>query len=350
METLELDIACALRSYELAVRLTVGAETVALVGPSGAGKSTVLRAVAGLRTPDRGRIALGRDVWFDGSARVNRPPDARSVGLVFQEYALFPHMTAWRNVAYGMRTLPRRERRSAAEQLLARFGVADLADAHPRSLSGGERQRVALARALARDPGVLLLDEPLSALDAHTRVTVRAHLQDLLAGLRLPTLMVTHDFRDATALADRIGVIVDGRLRQVATADELVRHPRDAFVASFTGGNVLTGEARALAGGGTEVRLDGGTVVRSTEAGEGRVGIAVYPWELEVDVAPPAADGLNAIGGAVAGLDPEGDRVRVRVGELVAECSAAEVERLGLERGGQVYLRFAPESCRLVAL
>ena len=113
---------------------------------------------------------------------------------------------------------------------------------------------------------------------------------------------------------------------------------------------MLTGEARALAGGGTEVRLDGGTVVRSTEAGEGRVGIAVYPWELEVAVAPPAADGLNAIGGTVAGLDPEGDRVRVRVGELVAECSAAEVERLGLERGGQVYLRFAPERCRLVAL
>jgi ABC-type sulfate/molybdate transport systems ATPase subunit len=344
VETLELDIACVLRSYELAVRLTVGAETVALVGPSGAGKSTVLRAVAGLRTPDRGRIALGRDVWFDGSARVNRPPDARSVGLVFQEYALFPHMTVRRNVAFGARGDAR------VDGLLDRLGIAHLAGEKPGHVSGGERQRVALARALARDPGVLLLDEPLSALDAHTRVTVRAHLQDLLAGLRLPTLMVTHDFRDATALADRIGVIVDGRLRQVATADELVRHPRDAFVASFTGGNVLTGEARALAGGGTEVRLDGGTVVRSTEAGEGRVGIAVYPWELEVAVAPPAADGLNAIGGTVAGLDPEGDRVRVRVGELVAECSAAEVERLGLERGGQVYLRFAPERCRLVAL
>jgi ABC-type sulfate/molybdate transport systems ATPase subunit len=344
VETLELDIACVLRSYELAVRLTVGAETVALVGPSGAGKSTVLRAVAGLRTPDRGRIALGRDVWFDGSARVNRPPDARSVGLVFQEYALFPHMTVRRNVAFGARGDGR------IDGLLDRLGIAHLAGEKPGHVSGGERQRVALARALARDPGVLLLDEPLSALDAHTRVTVRAHLQDLLAGLRLPTLMVTHDIRDATALADRIGVIVDGRLRQVATADELVRHPRDAFVASFTGGNVLTGEARPLAGGGTEVRLDGGTVVRSTEAGEGRVGIAVYPWELDVAVAAPAADRMNAIGGAVAGLDPEGDRVRVRVGELVAECPAAEVERLGLERGGQVYLLFAPERCRLVAL
>src|SRR6185312_7659437 len=153
--------------------------------------------------------------------------------------------------------------------------------------------RVALARALARGPGVLLLDEPLSALDTHTRASVRAHLQDVLAQLRLPTIMVTHDFRDASALADRIGVIVDGRLRQVATAEELVRHPRDAFVASFTGANVLTGEARPLAGGGSEVRLDGGAVVRSAEAGEGRVGIAVYPWELAVAIAPPEAGGLN---------------------------------------------------------
>jgi molybdate transport system ATP-binding protein len=343
VETLELDIACVLRSYELAVRLTVGAETVALVGPSGAGKSTVLRAVAGLRAPDRGRIALGGDVWFDGSARVNRPPDARSVGLVFQEYALFPHMTVRRNVGFGARGEGR------IDGLLDRLGIAHLAGEKPGHVSGGERQRVALARALARDPGVLLLDEPLSALDAHTRVTVRAHLQDVLAELRLPTLIVTHDFRDATALADRIGVIVDGRLRQVATAEELVRHPRDAFVASFTGGNVLTGEARPLARGGAEVRLDGGTVVRSAEAGEGRVGIAVYPWELEVAVAP-AADGRNAIRGAVAGLDPEGDRVRVRVGELVAECAAADVERLGLERGGQVCLLFAPEHARVVAL
>jgi molybdate transport system ATP-binding protein len=344
VETLELDIACVLRSYELTVRLTVGAETVALVGPSGAGKSTVLRAVAGLRRPDRGRIALGRDVWFDADARVNRPPDARSVGLVFQEYALFPHMTVRRNVAFGAGG------DDGIDRLLDRLGIAHLAREKPGHVSGGERQRVALARALARDPGVLLLDEPLSALDAHTRVTVRAQLQDVLAGLRLPTLIVTHDFRDATALADRIGVIVDGRLRQVATAEELVRHPRDAFVASFTGGNVLTGEARPLAGGGTEVRLDGGAVVRSAEAGEGRVAIAVYPWELAVAVAPPEAGGLNAIAGTVAGLDPEGDRVRVRVGELVAECSAGDVARLGLARGGQVCLVFAPERTRLVAL
>jgi molybdate transport system ATP-binding protein len=342
VETLELDIACALRSYELAVGLTVGAETFALVGPSGAGKSTVLRAIAGLRRPDRGRIALGDDVWFDAGAKVDRPPEERSVGLVFQEYALFPHMTVRRNVAFGARDADR------VDGLLERLGIARLAGERPGQVSGGERQRVALARALARDPGVLLLDEPLAALDTHTRASVRAHLQDLLAHVELPTIIVTHDFRDAAALADRIGVILDGRLHQVATAEELLRHPRDAFVASFTGGNVLAGEATPLSGGGAEVRLDRGPTVRSAEAGTGRVGVAVYPWELTVATEPPAANGVNAIGGAVSGLEPEGDRVRVRVGELVAECAVEEVERLGLRRGGQVFLLFAPEQTRLV--
>jgi ABC-type sulfate/molybdate transport systems ATPase subunit len=339
--TLELDIACALRSYELDLRLSVGPETLALVGPSGAGKSTVLRAIAGLRAPDRGRIALGDDVWFDAGAKVDRPPEARSVGLVFQEYALFPHMTVRRNVAFGG------ARR--VDELLERLGIAHLAGERPGRISGGERQRVALARALAREPGVLLLDEPLSALDAHTRASVRAHLQDVLSELALPTVIVTHDFRDATALADRVGVIVDGRLRQVAPVDELVRRPRDAFVARFTGGNVLAGDATPLPAGGAEVRLDGGATIRSADAGEGRVGVAVYPWELALAAEPPSANGANAIAGTVAGVDPEGDRVRVRVGELVAECAAADVERLALRRGERAWVLFEPARTRIVA-
>jgi molybdate transport system ATP-binding protein len=341
VETLELDIACALRSYELGLSLSVGAETVALVGPSGAGKTTVLRAIAGLRAPDRGRIALGADVWFDARTGVDRPPEARSVGLVFQEYALFPHMTVRRNVAFGGGG-------ARVDELLERLGIAHLAGERPGRISGGERQRVALARALAREPGVLLLDEPLAALDTHTRAGVRAHLQDLLAQLRLPTLIVTHDFRDATALADRIGVIVDGRLRQIATAAELVRHPRDAFVARFTGGTVLTGDARPLPSGGAEVRLDDGATLRSAERADGRVGVALYPWEIEVATQPSAVNGGNAIAGPIASLDPDGDRVRVRVGELVAECDAEQAARLGLRRGDQAYLLFAAESARIV--
>jgi molybdate transport system ATP-binding protein len=142
--------------------------------------------------------------------------------------------------------------------------------------------------------------------------------------------------------------MVDGRVRRLATAADLVRHPGDAFVASFTGGNVLLGEARPLPAGGSEVRLDSGPTVRSAQAGEGRVAIAVYPWELYVAVPPAAANGLNAIGGSIVGLDPEGDRVRVRVGELVAECPAETAERLGLERGREVSLQFEAASARIV--
>jgi len=299
----------------------------------------VLRAIAGLRRPDRGRIALGGRAWFDADAKTDLPPERRSVGLVFQEYALFPHMTVRANVAFGGAGDAR------VRELLERVRIAHLAEERPGALSGGERQRVAVARALARDPHVLLLDEPLSALDAHTRGVVRGELQDVLAALALPTLIVTHDFRDAAALADRIGVIVDGRLRQEGTAAELVAHPADAFVASFTGGNLLPGRGD----GGVEVVLDAGGVVRGPEPSSGRVGVAVYPWEVGVALqAPP--DGLNGLPGAVHGLAPEGNRVRLRIGEVVVERPAEEVERLGLEPGTAAWATFPPEAVRVVAL
>jgi ABC-type sulfate/molybdate transport systems ATPase subunit len=339
VETLELDIAVALRSFELGVRLSVGAQTFALVGPSGAGKTTVLRAIAGLRRPDRGRIALGEWAWFDAAAKVDLPPERRSVGLVFQEYALFPHMTVRANVAFGGASDGR------VRELLERVRIAHLADERPAGLSGGERQRVAVARALARDPRVLLLDEPLSALDAHTRAVVRGELQDVLGALALPTLLVTHDFRDAAALADRIGVIVDGRLRQEGSAAELVAHPADAFVASFTGGNLLPGHAD----GGLEVALDAGGVVRAAEPASGRVGVAVYPWEVGIALQAPG-DGLNGLSGTVQGLAPEGSRVRLRIGEVVVERPAEEIERLALAPGTTAWATFAPEAVRIVSL
>ena len=299
----------------------------------------MLRAIAGLRRPDRGRISLGDRAWFDAAAKVDLPPERRSVGLVFQEYALFPHMTVRANVAFGGASDDR------VRELLDRVQIAHLADERPGGLSGGERQRVAVARALARNPRVLLLDEPLSALDAHTRTAVRSELQDVLGALALPTLIVTHDFRDAAALADRIGVIVDGRLRQEGTAAELVAHPADAFVASFTGGNLLPGRAD----GGVEVALDAGGVVRAAGPASGRVGVAVYPWEVGIALRAPG-DGLNGLPGPVHGLAPEGSRVRLRIGEVVVERPAEEVERLGLEPGTMAWATFAPEDVRIVAL
>jgi molybdate transport system ATP-binding protein len=320
--SLDLDITLALRSYELAVGLSIGSETVALVGPSGAGKTTVLQSIAGLRRPDRGRIALGGQAWFDRAARVDLPPERRSVGLVFQEYALFPHLSVRANVAFGG---PER-----VDELLERFGIAHLARVRPTAISGGERQRVALARALARNPGVLLLDEPLSALDAHTRIVVRGELEDLLAELALPTLIVTHDVRDAIALADRIGVIVDGELRQLAPYGDLVRTPADAFVARLIGANVIPGDA--IVGGGTE----------------NGAGVVAHPWELTLAAERP--DGAAAVPGVVHGIVPEGDRARVRVGDVVVQAPAGEVERLGLQRGMPAWAVLAPGPQRVVDL
>ena len=180
--SLRARLAKRLREFELELDLTIEAgKCLALVGPSGAGKSTALRAIAGLAGPDRGRIELGGTVWLDTDAGVDLAPERRRCGYLFQEYALFPHLSAWRNVAFGLDRVPRRERRAAAIGGLARFGVEALADSPPRELSGGERQRVALARALAADPAVLLLDEPLSALDSRTAATASRELAATLA-------------------------------------------------------------------------------------------------------------------------------------------------------------------------
>ena len=171
---------------------------------------------------------------------IDRRPEERSVGFVFQEYALFPHLSVERNVTFGG---------GRADELLRRLHIEHLAAARPGELSGGERQRVALARALARKPDVLLLDEPMAALDPHTRGRVRAELHDLLRELELPALLVTHDFEDAAALADRVGVLVEGRLRQLGSPADLLGSPADPFVAEFAGANVLTGTTEEGPGG-----------------------------------------------------------------------------------------------------
>jgi ABC-type sulfate/molybdate transport systems ATPase subunit len=322
---LELDITVALRAYTLALELTAETETVALAGPSGAGKSTVLRAVAGLRRPDAGRIALDGTPWFDAARRVDVAPERRRVGLVFQDYALFPHMTVAQNVAFGGQV--------RAGELLERLRISALADERPGALSGGERQRVALARALARDPAILLLDEPLAALDAHTRAIVRGELHDLLAELALPTLLVTHDHRDAVALADRVGVVVDGRLRQLGTPQELARTPVDPFVAAFTGANVLRGSGDGAGG----VVLADGQVVRLPGAVRGPVAIVVQPWAVGVTVQEPV--GGCAVAGVIAGIEAEGVRARVRLGALSAEVP--QEVAAGLARGQRAWATFA---------
>ncbi len=343
MAVLGLDIAVPLRSFELGLALEVHeGETVALVGPSGAGKTTVLRAIAGAARPRSGRIALGERTLFDAARRIDLPPEERGVGYVFQEYALFPHMSVRQNVAFAGR--------ARADELLERFGIAHLADARPRRLSGGERQRVGLARALASDPGVLLFDEPLSALDAHTRGRVRAELFDLLDELRLPALLVTHDFEDATSLADRVGVIVEGRIHQMGTPAELLAEPADAFVASFVGSNLMPGVARGERDGLAEVVLEGGAVIRAVAGPEGAVGAVVHPWDVRIGPDPGPDGALNRIRAPIASVAPAGDRLRVRIGPLVAEVPAAAAGGLDLVAGRVACASFPAAATRLVPL
>jgi molybdate transport system ATP-binding protein len=328
MAHLDLDVALPLRAFDL--RLTLAVErTVALVGPSGAGKTSVLRVAAGLLP---GRVS------FDGEDWTNLPPERRRVGLVFQDYALFPHLSVRANVAYA----------GPVGDLLERFRIAELADARPGDLSGGERQRVALARALARRPDVLLLDEPLAALDAHTKTRVRGELSELLRELALPTLLVTHDYEDAAALADEVGVLVEGRLRQLAPPAELVARPRDAFVASFTGANLLHGRARP--GELTEVELADGARIYSTDDGDGEVGVVIYPWEISVARTHTADSALNVLHGEIGSVVELGNRVRVRVGEVTAEVTSSSAARLELSRGGLAYATFKATGTRLVPL
>jgi molybdate transport system ATP-binding protein len=339
--TLATDFRLTLRSFELSLALEVE-RTVALVGPSGAGKSSVLRVIAGLVRPDTGRVSVDGEVWLDSERRLFRAPEERRVGLVFQEYALFPHLSVRQNVAFGGK--------SRVEELLERFRISHLAATRPGELSGGERQRVALARALARDPGVLLLDEPLAALDAHTKGGVRVELEDLLRGFELPTVIVTHDYEDAVALAETVGVLVEGKLRQLGRPEELVARPNDPFVASFTGANLLRGHAERLEDGLTGIRLETGEVVYSTDSARGEVGVVVYPWNVAVGRALVEGSAMNLVAGEIASVVQVGNRVRVRIGPLSAEVTNASAEKLELARGGTVYASFKATGTRLVPL
>jgi ABC-type sulfate/molybdate transport systems ATPase subunit len=342
MDGLRLDLAHPLRTFRLELALDLGREAVAIAGPSGAGKSSILRVVAGLLRPERGVVALDGEAWLDTSRGIDLPPERRSVGFLFQDSALFPHMTVEENVRYGGR--------EGVSELLERFRVGHLARERPGRLSGGERQRVALARALARRPRVLLLDEPTASLDAYTRAAVRAELRVLLGELGLPALVVTHDFEEAAALSTTVGVLVEGRLVQIGSPAKLVSAPADPFVASFTGGNLIPGSARPGPRGLTEVALETGGIVYSADAGEGRVGVVVHPWEVSVARRLPADSALNHVTAPIASLVPAGNRVRARVGPLTAELTTESAERLGLVTGDVVVASFKATATRLVPL
>jgi molybdate transport system ATP-binding protein len=326
-------------------------ECLAVAGPSGAGKTSLLRVAAGLLRPEHGLVEAGGETWLDTRRGVDLPPERRRCGYLFQEYALFPHLSAWQNVAYPLRGSDRRERAAA---LLDRFGMSGLADARPRTLSGGERQRVALARALAREPDVLLLDEPLSALDARTRASAVRELGALLRDADVPAVLVTHDFAEAAALGDRVAIVDAGRLLQEGTPSDLAAAPQSAFVADFTGAVVLTGTARGGPDGLTHVDLDGGGAVTSTDRADGPVAVSVYPWEIAIEPAGEAPHGStqNRLAAEVLSVTVVGNRVRLGLAgpqPLAAEITRTSAEALGLRPGVRVTASWKAAATRVVA-
>jgi molybdate transport system ATP-binding protein len=351
---LEVDVRTTVGDLDLEVALDVEpGRCLALAGPSGAGKSTVLRIVAGLLRPERGSVRCASQTWLDTEASINLPPEERRCGYVFQDYALFEHLSAWQNVAYGLRSLPRSERRERAEALLARFGLEARAEARPRTLSGGERQRVAMARALAREPEALLLDEPLAALDARTRASAARELAALPRDAKVPAILVTHDFTEAAILGDRVAIIDQGHVIQRGTPGELAAAPASAFVADFTGAVVLNGIARNRADGLTIVDLDGGGQIASTDSAEGRVAASVYPWEIVIEPAsaPNVGSARNRLPAEVLTVTAVGGRVRLGLSAtqpLAAEVSEAAVRDLDLKVGTHVAAAWKAAATRLI--
>lgn len=322
------------------VDLAVGpGEVVALVGPNGAGKTTLLRALAGLEPLAAGRVVLDDTVLEDVATGVRLPPERRPVGMVFQDGRLFPHLSAAGNVAFGLRSrgVGRREARVRAEAWLDRVGLADRADARPGALSGGQAQRVALARALAGEPRVLLLDEPLAALDATSRVEVRRELSRHLATFPGVRLLVTHDPLEAMAMADRVVVLEEGRVVQAGPPAELTARPRSRYVADLAGVNLFRGEA-STAG----VTLAGGFLLRAADAA-GTVGpvlAVVHPRAVSLHPVRPEGTPRNVWPGTVEAVDPEGVRVRIRVAgplPVVAEVTPAALDDLDLVPGSPVW-------------
>jgi molybdate transport system ATP-binding protein len=336
--SLEAQLGLILGRLELEVELAVSTgELVVLLGPNGAGKTTLLRALAGLVPLERGRVVLDGQVLEDTEAGIWVPTERRPVGFVFQDYLLFPHLSALENVAFGLRArgLPKAEARRRAAGWLDQVGLAAHAGSRPRALSGGQAQRVALARAMAGQPRLLLLDEPLAALDAATRTALRRDLRRHLAGFAGTRLLVTHDPLEALALADRLVVLEGGHITQTGTPAQVSARPRSRYVAELVGVNLYRGRAD-----GAAIELEGGGILVAADGHRGQVFAAVHPHAVALHRRAPEGTPRNVWAGTADALEVIGDRVRVRVAgpvPIVAEVTPAAAGELRLADGGPVW-------------
>lgn len=326
-------------TLDVALRAESGS-VVVLLGPNAAGKTTLLRALAGLVPLEHGRVTLDGFVLEDVSAGLRLSPERRPTGVVFQDYLLFPHMTVLENVAFGLRS--RGAARSAAREramtMLDRVGLASCASAKPKALSGGQAQRVALARALATDPRLLLLDEPLAAMDAGARAELRRGLSRHLAAYDGTCLVITHDPIEAMTLGDQLVVLEEGRVVQAGTPEDLSSHPRSRYVAELLGLNLYRGRAER----GAVVLSDGRRLIAADPIpASGDVFAVIPPRAVALHREAPHGSPRNVWRGLVEDLDVVGNHVRAHVsGELpvIAEVTPGAVASMRLDDGGPVYV------------
>ncbi|MGA7270493.1 MAG: ABC transporter ATP-binding protein [Acidimicrobiia bacterium] len=328
-------------SFRLELKLSIQAgTTAALLGPNGAGKSTAVWAISGLRPIDEGRITLGEAVLDDPADDFFVPAEERRVGVVFQDYLLFPHLTVLENISFGMRSrgVGRDEAMASARRWLERFGLEDLEGRRPGDLSGGQAQRVALARALVTEPDLLLLDEPLSALDVTTRTDLRHTLAEHLTAFEGPRLLITHDPTEAFLLADHIWVIEDGAITQSGSADDIRLHPRTTYAADLAGSNLVLGRAH-------DGTVDTGTLnlhAADVEV-EGPVLVTIHPNAISVYPERPEGSPRNSWETTVERVERLGSRVRLRTGAplpLTVEVTEGARAELGLEPGTPIWIGF----------
>jgi molybdate transport system ATP-binding protein len=337
--SLRADLRANVGGFPIDVAITVeSGETVAVLGPNGAGKTSVLRGLAGLLPLEGGRVTLDDEVLEDPAASIRVPTERRPIGMVFQDYLLFPHLSVVENIAFGLRSRGTAKAIAKRKALswLERVGLAGLGDRKPAELSGGQAQRAALARAMATEPRLLLLDEPMAALDASNRIGLRRELRRELAAFHGVRLLVTHDPVEAIAMADRLIIMEDGRAVQEGTPAAVTQRPRSRYVADLVGVNLFRGRASK-----NVISLVGGGSLTVADESEGDVFAVVHPRTVALYRTRPDGTPRNIWEGRAMDIDLMGDRARVRlsgVPSIVAEVTPTGMRELGLDRGESVWI------------
>lgn len=322
-------------------------EYFAVLGPTGAGKTLLLELIAGFHRPDKGEI------WLNDQNFTDLPPEKRAVGFVYQDYSLFPHLTVEENVGFGLRLrkIQKSEARKKMQRTMCMLNISGLAKRYPKTLSGGEQQKTALARALVLDPRVLLLDEPLSAVDARARERLRKELKNIHEKFGITTIHVTHDHEEAVLLGDRIGLMNNGRIIQAGDPDEIFRRPKSEFIASFVGvENIFKGRSRAK-GGIARIDIGNGVEVEAVSEKAGDVKACIRPEEIIVSKRPVKSSGRNMLKGLISEVLDRGPTVRLKVDagrEFTVMITRRSFTDMKLKIGSMVYLAFKASSVHVI--